>query len=97
MGEATRKGLVGQNGAIALDTFGGRIHIDEAREGPHQDALPLQRVGRGGTRLGRGHGSADAVGLEPRATGRGAAQNTHRRNTHDREGQRSGAVRLHGE
>ena len=28
MGEAPRKALVGQNGAIALDTFGGRIHVE---------------------------------------------------------------------
>lgn len=28
MGEATRKALAGQTGAIALDTFGGRIHVE---------------------------------------------------------------------
>ncbi|MDF0675732.1 MAG: hypothetical protein P0120_15640 [Nitrospira sp.] len=28
MGEATRKALAGQNGVIALDTFGGRIHVE---------------------------------------------------------------------
>ena len=28
MGEATRKALVRQTGAIALDTFGGRIHVE---------------------------------------------------------------------
>ena len=28
MGEAKRKLLVGQKGAIALDTFGGRIHVE---------------------------------------------------------------------
>lgn len=28
MGEASRKALAGQNGAIALDTFGGRIHVE---------------------------------------------------------------------
>jgi hypothetical protein len=28
MGEAPRKALVGQHGAIALDTFGGRIHVE---------------------------------------------------------------------
>lgn len=28
MGEATRKALAGQKGAIALDTFGGRIHVE---------------------------------------------------------------------
>jgi hypothetical protein len=28
MGEATRKALVGQTGAIALGTFGGRIHVE---------------------------------------------------------------------
>ena len=28
MGEAPRKALAGQNGAIALDTFGGRIHVE---------------------------------------------------------------------
>ena len=28
MGEATRKALGSQSGAIALDTFGGRIHVE---------------------------------------------------------------------
>ena len=28
MGEAPRKGVAGQKGAIALDTFGGRIHVE---------------------------------------------------------------------
>lgn len=28
MGEAPRKALAGQPGAIALDTFGGRIHVE---------------------------------------------------------------------
>ncbi|MDF0673622.1 MAG: hypothetical protein P0120_04675 [Nitrospira sp.] len=28
MGQAPRKALAGQNGAIALDTFGGRIHVE---------------------------------------------------------------------
>jgi hypothetical protein len=28
MGEAPRKAVAGQNGAIALDTFGGRIHVE---------------------------------------------------------------------
>ena len=28
MGEAPRKALAGENGAIVLDTFGGRIHVE---------------------------------------------------------------------
>ena len=28
MGEAPRKAVAGQNGTIALDTFGGRIHVE---------------------------------------------------------------------
>ncbi|HMS84907.1 MAG TPA: hypothetical protein PKD12_14760 [Nitrospira sp.] len=99
MGEAPRKVLAGQDGAIALDTFGGRrIHVewdpaaavtrlgqlpffieflkvsggfeawvadcplaishqaarDEEPEGSHQNVFPLQRVGRGRPRMGRG-------------------------------------------
>lgn len=43
MGEATHKPVVRQNGAIALDTFGGRIHVewDPAAAGTPLGPLPF--------------------------------------------------------
>ncbi|MDF0666213.1 MAG: hypothetical protein P0119_09085 [Nitrospira sp.] len=71
--------------------------IDEEREGPHQDVVPLHRMGRGGTGLGRGRGQAEAVRLEPCTTRGGVAPGTHRRDADDWNGRRSGVVRLHRE
>ncbi|MDF0664723.1 MAG: hypothetical protein P0119_01480 [Nitrospira sp.] len=73
----------------------GVSRLVEEREGPHQNVVPLHRVGRGRSRMGRGRRYAAAVRLEPDPARHRTAPSTHRRDAAHREGRRSGAARLH--